>query len=472
MARNPNMYLSALILLGIFYIGTATAETSNDYWAPWVTNATTNSATINWHGETNESGSIEYATLSYYNQYHKFETTIEYPEAAQYYRHVQLAGLEPNTSYIYCVRPIHNKTAFGNRMFRTMPVSGPFTFIVVGDTREGINYTEAKRFKYVADAIANESNVLFIFHGGDFARFDWDPRWAIFFQCADRMLANSTIFPVIGNHEYHNRSNENLDEEHYGSCENCSPPTAAVNYNSAFDMPLNYSFDCAGIRFVVLNSPDVNNSCCDDPQTSYALAERQASWLQQQLDNNMLGTFTIHHHPIWDYGKNTSNPNLEPWESLYHNYSISANFAGHTHNYQRYNVSGIPYFIVGNGGAPADEINSSEPYPIWLQLNLSMQLGYLKVAVDPANNTATVWEITVGKLTGWEDNETPQLYNPPVINDTITFPLKANEDITSDTNRNANQEQIMMGNKNAQAYGSGSATNKIIIVNSQGQGEP
>lgn len=425
MAKESRRYSGALILISIFCIGTAVAQNSV-YWATWVTNATTNSATINWHGDAKENGLLEYATSSYYSQHHSFQETIEYPKTKDQYRHMQLTDLEPNTSYTYWVRPSDDPSAFGNRTFRTFPISGPFTFIVVGDTREGINYTEAKRFKYVADAIANESNVLFVIHLGDFARFDLDSRWAIFFQCADPMLAKSAFFPVIGNHEYHNRSNEDLDEEHYYEGEVCSGPTDASNYHSAFDLPLNYSFDCADVRFIVLNSPDVNNSTCDDPQTSLNLSERQVPWLKELLINNMYGTFTVHHHPIWDSGRTTMDVNLKPWEDLYHNYSISANFAGHTHNYQRYDVNGIPYFMIGNGGAPNDDVNNSTIYPPGLRSVLPMQLGYLKVAVDPANNTATAWEITVGKLTGWQDNETPTLYNPPVINDTITFSLYNN----------------------------------------------
>ena len=102
-----------------------------------------------------------------------------------------------------------------------------------------------------------------------------------------------------------------------------------------------------------------------------------------------------------------------------------------------------------------------------------MQLGYLKVSVDPANNTATAWEITVGKLTGWEDNETPQLYNPPVINDTFTFPLKAapyNPTPTPSYNasKTINKEQIKIGDSHAEAYEYGSAMNNINIVTSQG----
>ena len=455
-------YLRVLILLCVFCIVPAIAEASSDYWAPWVTQTTTNSTIINWRGESNGLGSIDYATSIYFNQYHSFENTISSQVTAQY-QHVQLTGLEPNTSYTYWVRPSGNESAFINRTFRTMPISGPFTFIVVGDTREGSHYNETMRFKYVAKAIANESDALFIFHGADFARLDAEPNWATFFQCADGMFANFTIFPTIGNHEYHRKG---------GS----SPPTAAVNYHSAFDMPLNYSFDCAGVRFVILNSPDPNNASGDDPQTSLVLAENQTPWLRQQLDNNMLGTFTLHHHPIWDYGRTTINPNLEPWETLYHTYNISANFAGHTHNYQRYNVSGIPYFIVGNGGGPCDPLNSTDPKSIWYKFGLSMQLGYLKVYVDPANNTATAWEITVGKLTGDDDNETPYLYNQPVINDTITFPLKAYPSLTPtscfDASKTINKEQTKIGNKHAEAYESGSAMNNVNIVTSQGPRAP
>ena len=41
-------YLLVLILLGVFCIVPAIAQTTSDYWAPWVTETTTSSATINW----------------------------------------------------------------------------------------------------------------------------------------------------------------------------------------------------------------------------------------------------------------------------------------------------------------------------------------------------------------------------------------------------------------------------------------
>lgn len=487
MTKKSCRYSCILILLCVFCIFPVIAEASNDYWAPWVTNTTTTTATINWRSETNQSGYIYLAASSYFNRHHSFENVTPAQTAVQY-QHVHLTGLQPNTSYTYLVRPSGDPSAFKNRTFRTMPVGGPFTFILIGDTREGTNYTEANRFKYVANAIANESNVLFVIHGGDFARFDNTSLWAKFFQIADRMLANTTFFPVIGNHEYHNISNKDLDEEHYivcpdhcHQCNNCSPGTDAVNYKSAFDMPLNYSFNCAGIRFIVLNSPDPISNCCDDPQTSLNLSEAQAPWLEQLLKDDNEGVFTVHHHPIWDAGRTNNNSDLTPWDKLYHKYNISANFAGHTHNYQRYNISGIPYLVVGNGGAPNDDVNNSTKYPNGLQSVLPMQLGYLKVTVDPENNTATAWEVTVAKLSCWECPVLPQLYVPPVINDTFTFPLKPAPynpptppippkpaPCYYSASKATNIEQTNIGEEHAYAYESGSATNNINIVTSQG----
>jgi len=390
---------------------TAIADTSANYRSPWVTNTNTTSATINWRGESSGSGSIDYATSIYYAQHQSFDKRITSSEIASY-QHLEITGLTPNTSYTYRVRPTGNESAFGNRTFRTMPVSGPFTFIVISDSQEGHYYTEWMRFKYVADAVANETDVLFILHGGDYAGHDSLDLWDTYFQVADGMLAKSAIFSNIGNHEYHNGSD--------------SPPSLAVQYHTSYNKPLNYSFDCADVRFVVLNSPDPNNANGDDPHTSLALATSQESWLRQQLDNNLSGTFTIHHHPIWDYYNTTSNPDLQPWETLYHTFNISATFAGHTHNYQRYSVMGIPYFIIGNAGGMCADLNASDSYPVWYQLGETRQLGYLKVFVDPANNTATAQEIFVASVQEDDSNETPVAYNPPFIKETFTFPLKVN----------------------------------------------
>jgi hypothetical protein len=413
LSARPCRYLLALIFFCLFSIVPVVADAADaavDYWAPWVTKTTTTSATINWHGASNKAGKIEYATSSYYNEHQKFDKTVESPTTSAY-QHVQLTGLEPNTSYIYIVKPSGNEGVFSNRTFRTMPVSGPFTFIVISDSQEGHDYTEAMRFRLVAEAIAKETDVLFILHGGDYAGHDSEGLWTKYFLAADKMLAKSAIFTTIGNHEYHNGDTPTV-------------PTEAVQYHSSYDIPLagplNQFFDCAGVRFIILDSPDPTTG--EDPHTSLALAQSQAPWLEGLLKDNMAGVFTIHHHPIWDYFSSTNNPDLQPWEDLYHAYNISANFAGHTHTYQRYSVKGIPYFIVGNAGGRFADLTNGDP-PVWYQFGETRQLGYLKVTVDPANNTATAQAIFVASVQDDDSAVLPVVNNPMIIGDTITFPL-------------------------------------------------
>ena len=406
---KPHRYFQVLVFFCVFCFIPAVGAWAVDYWTPYVTKLTTDSATVNWRGDDNGSGLVEFATSSYYDEHQKFNEKVESPERG-YYQHVPLTGLEPDTSYIYRVRPSDNPDVFSNRTFRTMPVTGPFTFIVISDT-----HAQEKRFKYVADAIAgNETDVLFILDGGDYASWDYEAYWADYFHYADGMLSKFPLFTTIGNHEYHNYDHPE------------GPPTDADHYHKAYDVaadgPLNYAFDCSDIRFVVLNSPDPNNANGDDPQPSLPLAASQASWLADQLDNKLAGTFTIHHHPIWDYGRKTLEPALQPWQTLYQTYNISANFAGHTHNYQRYSVKGIPYFVVGNGGGKFSDIMEGYPHAKWYQYGDTRQLGYLKVSVDPANNTATAQEIFVAYVDE-DDSENATIYNPPIIADTITFPL-------------------------------------------------
>ena len=406
-STKPYTCLAALILFCLFSAVPAIADT--DYWAPWVTALTTNSATINWRGADAGLGSVEYATSSYYEEHRSFQNTVT-SEKTGAYQHVPLVGLEPDTAYVYKVNSPDNPDVFSNRTFRTMPVSGSFTFLVISDS-----HAQEKRFKPVADGIAKyETDALFILDGGDFTSFDYEPYWSVYFQYADEMLGKFPIFNTIGNHEYHNLGNED------------GLPTDAAQYHETFNIPrdgaLNYSFDCSDIRFVILNSPDPNSANDEDP--SLALTESQVPWLEEQLDNTLAGTFTIHHHPIWNYGRTTINPNLGPWETLYHKYSISANFAGHIHSYQRYSVEGIPYFVGANAGGKFIDLNPQDPRPVWYQYGETRQLGYLKVKVDPENNTATAQEIFVAYVET-NDSEDPIVYDVPIIADTVTFPLSA-----------------------------------------------
>ena len=410
LAARLAMLFVLVVLFCPFLAGSAAAVDAVTYWKPWVTNLTTTSATVNWLGSETASGSVQYATEAYYNANNQTFQTVVLSDATRAYQHVSLTGLEPNTSYIYQAVPTDNANAFEvPRTFKTMPVSGPFTFIVISDT-----HAQEGKFKYLAEAIAaNETDPLFLLDGGDYASWDHTADWEIYFQDGADVFAKFPIFHTIGNHEYHNAESPS------------GPPTSAYHYHHAFDIPdgsaLNYSFDCSGVRFVVLNSPDPTKCNGDDPQVTLRLAKTQASWLAEQLDNTLSGTFTIHHHPVWTWGREVANHALTPWETLYQKNRISASFAGHVHNYQRYSVHGIPYFVVGNGGGKFSAMHDGAHHSKWYQYGHSDELGYMKVTVDPENNTATAQEIFVAHVA----DDITVTKHAPIVADVVTFPLSS-----------------------------------------------
>jgi acid phosphatase type 7 len=116
------------------------------------------------------------------------------------------------------------------------------------------------------------------------------------------------------------------------------------------------------------------------------------------------------------------HPDLQPWEALYRTHSISANFAGHVHNYERYAVEGIPYFVVGNAGGKFADMAPNDPRAVWYQAGETKQLGYLKVTVHPGKNWAMAQEIWVAWVEE-DTSETATVYDPPIIADEITFRL-------------------------------------------------
>jgi len=103
--------LAALAFCSVMYCVPAIADTGVDYWAPWVTKTTTGSATINWRGEYDGLGLIDYATERYYNEHQGFENTIASLTMGTD-QHVALTRLKPDTSYVYRVRPSGNADAF------------------------------------------------------------------------------------------------------------------------------------------------------------------------------------------------------------------------------------------------------------------------------------------------------------------------------------------------------------------------
>ena len=366
---------AALITMGLAGLapGTGVAARAGDVaplWGPYITRTTETGAAINWKTEGPTWGVVQYATEEQYTLHGGFENSVVDSEARQLHQ-VSLEDLEPAEAYRYRVwilgpdvRPDAFAAQAGSDValwlqrngwttreggFRTLG-GDAFTFIVYGDTQEQTPwFTQMDRHKLVADYIAQEEDVAFVVHLGDFT-YDADDvaGWDAFFEAAREMLANNTLYPVIGNHE------------------NNSPV-----YDEIFGMPQVYRFRSGAARFLVLDT------------NSWADYEAQKRWLQDELSAPSQWDFVFYHHPA--YSSDTRNYggwelSRSYWEDVLVEAGVTAVFSGHVHAYERYRVRGLNHFVVGTGGGALADLSAEAP--AGSQNRLAKTLGYARVTVD------------------------------------------------------------------------------------------
>ncbi|NMX22284.1 hypothetical protein C5S30_07710, partial [ANME-1 cluster archaeon GoMg4] len=352
-------------------------------WGPYITGTTTDSTTINWKTENATTGAVNYATEEYYTAHGDYDRTIGDTEGKQLH-HIAITNLTPGTVYHYQLTNEPGSESTQDYSFRTFPVTSSFTFIVYGDTREQTPlFTQMERHKLVADRIAEEENILFVIHTGDFVCSGNDlDEWNRFFDAGRAMLANTTIYPVLGNHE----------DNH-------------TNYYDAFCVPEWYSFDCGNAHFTVLDS-------------NWATLQ-QTAWLRNDIESDATWKFVSFHHPIyssderhWGGWKN------DAWENLFVNSSVDAVFNGHVHVYERYEENGIQYVVLGCGGAPLYSL-AEEKTPGY-QNSFEHALGYARITIE--GNKATMEVIKVADVS--EDNKNvTYIYPPDTIFETVVLYL-------------------------------------------------
>jgi hypothetical protein len=314
-------------------------------WGPYLTNTSHSSAIIHWKTLEPSIGRVGFA-LSGIKAPGISDQSVSEKNSSQFHE-VQLNNLSPGQRYSYC---IGNNS--GNYSFRTLPPNGPFTFIVYGDTREQLPWwNQSTHHALVAARIAKEPDCLFVVHTGDFVNDPADEgEWGRFFEAAGPMLANTTFYPVPGNHE------GNL-----------------TTYQERFGMPQWYSFQCSDARFIVLNSNSV----------SPVIASAQDQWLNETLDKKSTWNFVFLHHPLY-----TSEVNhwggfsdiQEKWGPAFQAGGVDAVFSAHVHAYEHFYEKGIHYFTVATGGAPPYALSPDKPDGY--VNSRENTLGYMRVTVN------------------------------------------------------------------------------------------
>ena len=337
------------LFIGISLISTADAYDAVIEWGPCVTLTTSNSTVINWKAENSTTSKISYATEEYNKRTNRYDNSI-FKTSEDGLFHVKLDNLKENTTYRYRIETSGDGDSLYNK-FRTFPKKGSFKFIVYGDTRsQPPQFTQIERHKLVSDRISKEDDVSFVIHTGDLVNNGDNIRgWNEFFEAGSLMFSNTSIYPVLGNHEKNH-----------------------TNYYDAFFVSDYYSFDCGNAHFTMLDSND------------WADIDNETEWLNDDLSSSD-GTwnFITFHHPPYSSDKKHFGgwENIRAyWENIFIKNDIDAVYNGHVHVYERYEKNGIQYLVLGCGGAPLYQL-SEEKIPGYKN-SLENTLGYARVTVE------------------------------------------------------------------------------------------
>jgi PKD repeat protein len=352
-------------------------------WGPYLTGTTTTGSVVNVKTTLATTVTVQYATEAQYTASGTYDLTATDGTNAQLH-HIALSGLDPNTVYHY--RVLYGAESTADFHFTTLAASGPVTFVVLSDTQDQLPlFSQSERFKLVADSIAAQPDVAFVLITGDLVNDGSDlANWNRFFDAGRLMLADTTLYTALGNHEEDDALHHDI-----------------------FSLPSYYSFDCGDAHFTVLDSnTDIST---------------QTAWLDSDLDTGQAWKFVVFHHPLYTSDVNHfggwANLRVE-WEGLLQTHGVDAVWNGHAHAYERYLENGIQYMVMGTGGGPLYQL-SAEKYDGY-QNSLENSLAYAKVTVDPTAGTSTVQIVRVADIST-DGGQVTTLYPQNTVLETVVL---------------------------------------------------
>jgi hypothetical protein len=242
----------------------------------------------------------------------------------------------------------------GFRVGRTLRVpaypDGPFTFLVLGDSRTNVDVWQA-----VASAAADAAaDAVLVVHVGDMVTrgtrdWEWDTQ---FWQPGRMLMDDLPVYPVIGNHEAN-----------------------APLFDALFFGP----GEEGGARNWAQQLAEVLLIGVDGAQ-DWTAESANAAWLEETLARSEARfTFLFSHYPAWssaghgrlnDEGVPRERPSREARDvivPLLAQHGATAYLAGHDHTYERSELpGGVTGITCGGAGAPlyekTDDAARQNPY--------------------------------------------------------------------------------------------------------------
>ncbi len=223
----------------------------------------------------------------------------------------EATGLEPDTKYVFRVGDGSSFSEQGT--FQTASDKENRTkFLFMGDSQA----TNEKDFKLWGDtlkkAMLEQPDTEFVVHGGDLVEDGYKQNeWNMWFNAANGELMNTTIVPVVGNHEVTGARQTADYLAHFNHPQNGIDSLKGSNF----------SFDYNNAHFVVLNS-----------ESDF---EAQKEWLRNDLKNTdkMWKFVAFHRGP---YGSQYDSEHIRKvWTPIFDEFQVDVVMNGHDHVYVR-----------------------------------------------------------------------------------------------------------------------------------------
>jgi len=202
------------------------------------------------------------------------------------------------------------------------PKNGDFTFVVMGDTRDG-----SAMFRYMIE-LANRVNPAFIIDVGDLVHSGGDDEQYLQYY-EDIKASRAPFISVIGNHEN-------------------AAPGGFERYREMFGDP-NFYFDYGGVRFIAL----------DNAADGYKITDEQFEWLENLLQTDKIKLIFMHAPPkthLWSASMNRES--TERFVKMVEKYKVRKVYFGHVHAFDRLRRGETDYVMTGCAGAEPDPISN------------------------------------------------------------------------------------------------------------------
>lgn len=197
-------------------------------------------------------------------------------------------------------------------------------------------------FSYVLKSVTADRDVKFMVHTGDVVEYSkYQNYWDNMLNANVKYLSKIPVMAISGNHEttYKNGSNETFNRFNY-----------KIPIQKNTKLGFYYSFSYGNVKFIMLNTNELNGS---------RLTNAQYSWLENELQNTTEKWKVVSmHNPMYSVGKwgsdNTRNgiarALAEQLKGLFAEYGVDVVLQGHDHMVSRTRP------LNGNGEATEENI--------------------------------------------------------------------------------------------------------------------